>query len=74
MDFVAEAPVVEGVEIVFEELELLAEGFDSLDAAAWLLADEPVWMPEEPPHAASTRAASTSSDTALAGLNLPLMM
>ena len=68
--FGAGAPVVEEVELVFEELELPAEAPDSLDEGVRPLADVAGWTSEDPPHAASARAASTGPDTARAALDL----
>jgi hypothetical protein len=56
-------------------VELLIDAFEPLDEATELLLgepalDEPARVPEEPPHAASTRVASIAGSSAMTGLHL----
>lgn len=69
---------VAAVEALTEAGGLLAEVFEPLVGAGWLLAEvlgllvEAVVLPSEPPHAVSTRLASTIASAAVAGVHLSM--
>jgi hypothetical protein len=72
----APAPVAGGVAPTWEVEGLLVDAFESLDEATELLLDEPdepAWILDEAPHAASTAVASIAGSSAMTGLHLRAM-